>query len=233
VFLLIRSAGEGLTAAAPSRQAAPQAAGQTIDTLFRALLALAVIVMTARGVGGLFGLIGQTRRHWRSGRRHHTRPSLLGRVAPHLHAQLLPSNVTSFLSIYAQLGVILYLFLVGLDLDLRRVIRKTGHITLAISHASIIVPFLLGSALALVLYPILAASDVRFTVFALFLGVSMSVTAFPVLARILTDQQMSRSRMGALALTCAAIDDVTAWCLLALVVSIAQARPWRRFVQSR
>jgi len=224
VFLLIRSAGEGLTAA-PSRQAAPQAAGQTIDTLFRALLALAVIVMTARGVGGLFGLIGQPAVIGEVVGGIMLGPSLLGRVAPHLHAQLLPSNVTSFLSIYAQLGVILYLFLVGLDLDLRRVIRKTGHITLAISHASIIVPFLLGSALALVLYPILAASDVRFTVFALFLGVSMSVTAFPVLARILTDQQMSRSRMGALALTCAAIDDVTAWCLLALVVSIAQARP--------
>ena len=157
-------------------------------------------------------------------------PSLLGRVAPDLYAQLLPASVTPFLGIYAQLGVILYLFLVGLELDLGSVIRKSGHTTLAISHASIIVPFLLGSASRA---PCSTRScpprEVPFTVFALFLGVSMSVTAFPVLARILTDQEMSKSPMGALALTCAAIDDVTAWCLLALVVSIAQARAWDAF----
>jgi Kef-type K+ transport system membrane component KefB len=94
----------------------------------------------------------------------------------------------------------------------------------AISHASIIVPFLLGVTLALELYPVLSTTDVSFTVFALFLGVSLSVTAFPVLARILTDRKISRSRMGAVALTCAAVDDVTAWCLLALVVGIAQQR---------
>jgi Kef-type K+ transport system membrane component KefB len=71
---------------------------------------------------------------------------------------------------------------------------------------------------------VLSTRDVPFTVFALFLGVSLSVTAFPVLARILTDRKISRSRMGAVALTCAAVDDVTAWCLLALVVSIAHER---------
>ena len=140
-----------------------------------------------------------------------------------MYARLLPASVVPFLGVYAQLGVILYLFLVGLELDLA-VIRRSGHTTLAISHASIILPFLLGSGLALVLYPVLSTSDVRFTVFALFLGVSLSVTAFPVLARILTDRKMSKSPMGAIALTCAAIDDVTAWCLLALVVSTAQTR---------
>src|SRR6185503_13101133 len=126
--------------------------------------------------------------------------------------------------IYAQLGVILYLFLVGLELDLGSVIRKSGHTTLAISHASIIVPFLLGGALALHLYPILSTRDVPFTVFALFLGVSMSVTAFPVLARILTDRRMHKGRLGTIALTCAAVDDVTAWCLLAFVVSVATSK---------
>jgi Kef-type K+ transport system membrane component KefB len=113
------------------------------------------------------------------------------------------------------------MFLVGLELDLAAV-RLSGHATIAISHASIVVPFVLGAGLALLLYPLLSSADVHFTVFALFLGVSLSVTAFPVLARILTDRRMSRSRMGAIALTCAAVDDVTAWCLLALVVSIAQ-----------
>ena len=204
VFLVIRAAGDGLAAPAGAGTPPLAVAGQSINTLFHALLALAVI---GEVIGGI--MLG---------------PSLLGRVAPSLYGQLLPASVTPFLSIYAQLGVILYLFLVGLELDLGSVIRKSGHITLAISHASIILPFLLGSSLALVIYPILSTSDVPFTVFALFLGVSMSITAFPVLARILTDQEISKSRMGALALTCAAIDDVTAWCLLALVVSIAQAR---------
>src|SRR5207253_10845881 len=85
-------------------------------------------------------------------------------------------------------------------------------------------PFLLGSALALYLYPRMSSSAVSFTSFSLFVGVSMSVTAFPVLARILTDRKMHKSRMGAITLTCAAVDDVTAWCLLAFVISIAQAR---------
>ena len=228
VFFLIRTAGDSLVA--PGGGAPPlPAAGQSINTLFHALLALAVIVVTARVVGELFGLIGQPAVIGEVIGGIMLGPSLLGRVAPDLYAQLLPVSVTPFLGIYAQLGVILYLFLVGLELDLGSVIRKSGHTTLAISHASIIVPFLLGSGLALVLYPILSTRDVPFTVFALFLGVSMSVTAFPVLARILTDQEMSKSPMGALALTCAAIDDVTAWCLLALVVSIAQARAWDAF----
>jgi Kef-type K+ transport system membrane component KefB len=224
VFLLIRSAGENL--AAPTALGAPSAAvaGQSINTLFRALLALAVVVVTARVVGGLFGLMGQPAVVGEVLGGIMLGPSLLGRVAPQLYAQLLPASVASFLGIYAQLGVILYLFLVGLELDLESILRKSGHTTLAISHASILLPFLLGSGFALVLYPLLSTSDVPFTVFALFLGVSMSVTAFPVLARILTDREISKSRMGALALTCAAIDDVTAWCLLALVVSIAQAR---------
>jgi Kef-type K+ transport system membrane component KefB len=93
----------------------------------------------------------------------------------------------------------------------------------AISHSSIIVPFILGSVLALWLYPQLSSRDVPFTVFALFIGVSLSVTAFPVLARILTDRGIQKSRMGVLALTCAAVDDVTAWCLLAFLIAVARS----------
>jgi Kef-type K+ transport system membrane component KefB len=110
-----------------------------------------------------------------------------------------------------------------MELDLN-VLRKSGHATVAISHASIILPFLLGAGLALYLYPALSTSDVPFTVFALFIGVSLSITAFPVLARILTDRRIHKTRMGTLALACAAVDDVTAWCLLALIVSIAHAQ---------
>jgi Kef-type K+ transport system membrane component KefB len=94
---------------------------------------------------------------------------------------------------------------------------------MAISHSSIIVPFLLGTLLSLFIYQDLAATGVSFTTFSLFLGVSLSITAFPVLARILSDKNLTKTHLGEVALTCAAIDDVTAWCLLAIIVSLAQA----------
>ncbi len=129
----------------------------------------------------------------------------------------------------AQVGVILYMFLVGLELD-TGLLRHRAHASVAVSHASIIAPFLLGSALALWLHPSFAPAGVPFTVFALFMGVSLSVTAFPVLARILTDRGMQGTRMGSIALACAAVDDVTAWCLLAFLVSVVQAEPGRVLV---
>ena len=101
------------------------------------------------------------------------------------------------------------------------VLRRRAHVTIAISHASIVAPFLLGSATALWVYPKLSHRGVPFGVFALFMGVAMSVTAFPVLARILTDRGIQRTRLGVIALACAAVDDVTAWCLLALVSGVA------------
>jgi Kef-type K+ transport system membrane component KefB len=123
----------------------------------------------------------------------------------------------------AQLGVILYMFLVGLELN-PALLRERAHSTVAISHASILAPFLLGSGLALFLYPRLSPDGVPFTSFALFMGVAMSITAFPVLARILTDRGMQKTPLGVIALGCAATDDVTAWCLLAFVIGVAQAK---------
>jgi len=147
----------------------------------------------------------------------------VGRLAPEVSAYILPTSVAPFLGVVAQLGVILYMFLVGLELN-GGLLRGRAHATIATSHASIIAPFVLGSILALYLYPRLSTSDISFTTFALFMGVAMSVTAFPVLARILTDRRMSASPLGVVALTCAAVDDVTAWCLLAMVVGFARAR---------
>jgi Kef-type K+ transport system membrane component KefB len=115
------------------------------------------------------------------------------------------------------------MFLVGLELN-PSLLRQRAHATVVTSHASMLVPFLLGTVLALVLYPRLSTSNVSFTGFALFIGVAMSITAFPVLARILTDYQMSRTRLGVMALSCAAVGDVTAWCLLAFVVGVVKAR---------
>lgn len=222
-FLFIRSIGETLVAPAAAAAPGDPAVALTGSSLFQLLLSLTVIVVTARAVGAVFqrlhqpAVVGEIIGGIMLG------PSLLGRFAPGVVARVLPPSIAPFLAIHAQLGVILYMFIVGLELD-TRLVRRSGHAALAISHASIIAPFLLGSAFALVLYPVVSAGAVPFTVFALFIGVSMSITAFPVLARILTDRRMHRTRMGAVALTCAAIDDVTAWCLLALVVGIAQAR---------
>jgi len=193
------------------------------DALVHVLLALAVVIVTARFLGTLFAklkqppVIGEVLAGIMLG------PSLLGRVAPEVSGYLLPPNVAPFLAVLAQVGVILYMFLVGLELD-TGLLRKRTHATVAVSHASIVVPFLLGCTLALLLYPRLSSSDVPFTYFALFCGVAMSVTAFPVLARILTDRGMQTSRLGVTALACAAVDDVTAWCLLAFVVSVVKAR---------
>jgi Kef-type K+ transport system membrane component KefB len=223
-FLLVRGVGARLAAPAPEGEPVPVGAppGST-DVLLHVLLALVVVILAARALGALCKrlhqppVIGEVIAGILLG------PSLLGRVWPGATAFLLPPTVAPFLSIIAQIGVILFMFLVGLELDTDR-LRNRTHATVAISHASIIAPFLLGSVLALWLYPMLSTREVPFTVFALFLGASLSVTAFPVLARILTDQGLHKTRMGVLALTCAAVDDVTAWCLLAFVVSVVNAK---------
>jgi Kef-type K+ transport system membrane component KefB len=135
---------------------------------------------------------------------------------------VLPDAVAPYLGVFAQLGVILFMFLVGLELN-AELLHSRAHTTVAISHASIVVPFLLGSALALGLHGGFAPAGVTFTSFALFMGVAMAITAFPVLARILTDRGLATTELGVVALSCAAADDATAWCLLALVVGVAQA----------
>jgi Kef-type K+ transport system membrane component KefB len=126
------------------------------------------------------------------------------------------------LGLIAQIGVILYMFLVGLELNLGR-LRSNAHVTLIVSHASMAVPLLLGAGLALWLFPRYAHGGVPFTSFALFVGVALSITAFPVLARILSDRRLTQTNLGIIALGCAAINDVTAWCLLAFVVVVVQA----------
>jgi Kef-type K+ transport system membrane component KefB len=189
------------------------------------LVALAVIVATTRVVGNLFRRIGQPAVIGELVGGILLGPSLLGWVAPVLAAWLFPAAVLPLLRLHAQAGVIFFMFLVGLELD-GQLIRRSGRATIFISYASIILPFVLGYALAHVLYWRLAPPDVQFTPFALFIGVSMSITAFPVLARILRDRGLQRTPMGHLAMACAAVNDVTAWCLLALAVGISEFGGW-------
>ena len=228
LFFLIRSFGESLQAGPPpaSGSFASAAPTQAPGTLTHVLLALVVIIVCARGLGMLFRRFNQPQVIGEMIAGILLGPSFFGHFAPSLSALVFPDRIAPFLSVIAQIGVILYMFLVGVELDTDLLRHKT-HASVAISHASILVPFLLGSTLALWLYPLFSTADVPFTVFALFMGVAMSVTAFPVLARILTDRQMHKSHMGAVALACAAVDDVTAWCLFAFVVSVARAQPGR------
>lgn len=150
-------------------------------------------------------------------------PSLLGWVAPGFSAALFPHSALPVLSVVSQLGLLLFMFVIGLELD-PRLLRERARASLIISHTSIVVPFALGVGLALYLHPRLSQPSVSVLSFALFMGAAMSVTAFPVLARILAERRLQHTRIGAIALTCAAIDDVTAWCILAFVVSVARAR---------
>jgi Kef-type K+ transport system membrane component KefB len=147
-------------------------------------------------------------------------PTLLGWVAPSVQHYLFPSFVTPLLTGAADIGLVFYLFLVGLELDTRMLKGRISHAA-AISNASVVLPMGLGIALALPLYRLLGAPGKSFAAFALFMGVAMSITAFPVLARILIDRRMLGRPTGVLAMSCAAVDDVTAWGLLAIASGVA------------
>lgn len=148
-------------------------------------------------------------------------PSLFGLVAPHLAVSLFPPETFPFLNVLSQVGLIFFMFLIGLELNPKYL---SGQLEVAVltSHVSILVPFSLGTLLAVILYPLVSNASVSFTAFALFLGAAMSITAFPVLARIITENNLQGTRLGTLALTCAAVDDVTAWCLLAVAIAVAR-----------
>jgi Kef-type K+ transport system membrane component KefB len=223
LFFLINHFGQALAPPAATAVVAVKAPGQPVDVLPHLLLALAAVLVVGRLLGWAFAAVGQPPVIGEVVAGIALGPSLLGRVWPEATAFLLPAEVVPFLSALAQLGVTLYMFLVGLELNAAE-LKGRGPAVVAISHASILAPFLLGAALALLLYTPYAPAGVPFTSFALFVGAALAVTAFPVLARILADRGLTHTPLGVVALSCAAADDVTAWCLLALVVGVAQAQ---------
>ncbi|HWZ92097.1 MAG TPA: cation:proton antiporter [Polyangiaceae bacterium] len=150
-------------------------------------------------------------------------PSLLGRVSPSLFLALFPKSSLSGLSLLSQVGLVFFMFLIGLELD-PKLLRGRGASSFAISAAGIFVPFTLGALLALQIFAGQAGPGVPKASFTLFMGIAMSITAFPVLARILAERKLIRTNLGSIALACAAADDVTAWCLLAFVVSFVHAK---------
>ena len=146
----------------------------------------------------------------------------LGWIAPHFSAYLFPASSLGFLNALSQVGVVVFMFLVGLGINPRE-LKKQGHAAVLTSHVSITAPFVLAAFLALYLYPRLSDDSVAFTNFALFMGAAMSITAFPVLARILAERNMLSSRLGTVAIACAAVDDVTGWCILAYIVVLIRS----------
>ena len=232
-YYLIRSIGEGGAAslkdtAESGETALTMPAHPSVDVVFHVLLTLAVVVALGYVLGRWFRFIGQPPVIGEVVAGLCLGPSLLGAISPAAMHLLIPAaaadpqgHVTAALKMIAQLGIVLYMFVVGLELNANK-LKDQVHSAVAISHVSIIAPFLLGATLAIWLHPEYAPNGVTFTSFSLFLGVAMSITAFPVLARILTDREMEGTRLGTMALACAAADDATAWCLLALVVGIVQ-----------
>jgi len=222
LFLAVRGHGETL-AALPANEgsaAKVESAPSGSDAIRHVLLAMAAVILTGYALGRVFACVGQPPVIGEVMAGILLGPSLLGRETS---AIILPPSIAPYLGVIAQLGVILYMFLVGLELNLSR-LRGRAQATVTIAHTGIVVPFLLGAGLALWLYPRYSQSGVPFTSFALFIGIALSITAFPVLARILSDRRMARSELGVLSLGCAAMGDVTAWCLLAFVVGVTQAK---------
>lgn len=149
-------------------------------------------------------------------------PSLVGMYFPQYSALLFPAASLGNLQFLSQIGLILFMYVVGMELDLKALQNKAKDAVI-ISHASIIIPFTLGILLAYYIYERFAPTGVEFMAFGLFMGIAMSITAFPVLARIVQERGLHRTRIGAMVITCAAADDVTAWCILAAVIAIAKA----------
>jgi len=195
-----------------------------MSEIARLLLQLAVIVLVARVFGFIFRKIRQPQVIGEMFAGIVLGPSLLGLVAPSIMAALFPLASLKYLNALSQIGLMLFMFLVGLGVNLTE-LKKHGHAAVLVSHVSITAPFVLAVSLALFLYPRFSDSSISFVSFALFLGAAMSITAFPVLARILAERNMLYSRLGTVAISCAAVDDVTGWCVLAYIVMVVRAQP--------
>ncbi|HET6541300.1 MAG TPA: cation:proton antiporter [Chryseolinea sp.] len=149
-------------------------------------------------------------------------PSLVGMYFPEFSAVLFPAHSLGNLQFLSQVGLILFMYIVGMELDLTA-LRSKAHDAVVVSHASIIIPFALGAGLSYFLYDQFAPQTIQFASFGLFVGIAMSVTAFPVLARIVQERGIHKTKLGTIVITCAAADDVTAWCILAAVIAIVKA----------
>ncbi|MDO4789404.1 MAG: cation:proton antiporter [Porphyromonas sp.] len=186
------------------------------------LLQIIVILVVARGFAWIFTKVGQPAVIGEIIAGIALGPSILGLIAPGIFAKLFPVESIDSIGLLSQFGLILFMFVIGMELDLSE-IKKRFRQTVVISHAGIIIPFILGAIAAIWLYGKYAPADAPLLPFVLFIGISMSITAFPVLARILQERGEMKSNLGIITLASAANGDITAWCLLAMILAISQA----------
>jgi len=186
------------------------------------LLQIIAIILVARVFGWVFRKIGQPSVIGEMIAGIVLGPSLVGLYFPEFFDALFPAASLGNLKFLSQIGLILFMFVIGMELDLKALQNKAND-AVVISHASIIFPFTLGTGLAYFIYHQFAPEGIEFTSFALFLGIAMSITAFPVLARIVQERGIHKTKLGTIVITCAAADDITAWCILATVIAIVKA----------
>lgn len=186
------------------------------------LIQIAIIMLLSRVLASLVSKIGQPMVIGEIIAGILLGPSFLGYFWPGASQFIFQPASLPNLNFLSQLGLILFMFIIGLELDVR-LLKNKAHTAVVVSHASIVIPFALGVSLAYFLYERFAPLHISFLAFGLFMGIAMSITAFPVLARILHERGLTKTALGSLAITCAAADDVTAWCLLAAVIAIVQA----------
>lgn len=189
-----------------------------------------VIVLSAKALGWIFQKLGQPEVMGEITAGILLGPSLLGWIFPGFYQSLFPGGGTEALKFFSKMGILFFMFLIGMELD-TEVIKQKKQETLMVSHAGILLPFFLGALVSLFLYLVYGNAGTSFRAYALFMGVAMSITAFPVLVRILEERGMTKTPLGTLAIACAAVDDVTAWCLLAGVVGIASAQSPHLFLR--
>ena len=186
------------------------------------LLQIISIILVARFFGWIFRKIGQPSVIGEMVAGIVLGPSLVGLYFPEFFDSLFPSASLGNLKFLSQIGLIFFMFVIGMELDLKA-LRNKANDAVVISHASIIFPFTLGIGLAYFIYAQFAPDGIEFLSFALFIGISMSITAFPVLARIVQERGIHKTKLGTIVITCAAADDITAWCILATVIAIVKA----------
>ena len=186
------------------------------------LFQIITIVLVARIFGWIFRKIGQPSVIGEIIAGIVLGPSLFGLYFPDMKEALFPVVSLGNLQMLSQIGLILFMFVIGMELDLK-VLKNKANDAVVISHASIVIPFALGIGLSYYIYHEFAPVGVEFLSFSLFMGIAMSITAFPVLARIVQERGIHKTRLGTIVITCAAADDITAWCILAAVIAIAKA----------
>lgn len=186
------------------------------------LAQIITIIIIARFFGWIFKKIGQPSVIGEIIAGIFLGPSVVGQFFPEFSTALFPSESLGNLQFLSQIGLILFMFVIGMELDLK-VLKNKANEAVVISHASIVFPFAMGIVLSYFTYYKFAPVGVEFLSYSLFMGIAMSITAFPVLARIVQERGLHKTKLGTIVITCAATDDITAWCLLAAVIAVVKA----------